>query len=409
MSTNGNMARLIAVGNRINMAATRSEQAFVAELERVVGLAVPHLAADRPNLVVLTELLGLPAALNGWRGVLARQMKTGQGALTALAIAYGWRMRHYRRMYPGISLARALLLSLTDALYRPFHHTLARLASRHRCYLVATTCVPEVRRSTDPADIRRFGVRGLAEVYLPVGPAVYNAALLFGPDGTLIGRTNKVYLTASEKDMLDLSPGRLADVRAFTTAVGRLGIAISLDAFTPDYLRHLDALGVEIVVQPDANDQPWAAPSATHPWQPQEWLNAVLGSVQAEYPHLRYNICAMQTGNFFDIVFDGQSSITAKSARAPDPARNFVGNEGFYHTGTGVPFTGDILAVAPWVAEDPGRADPTLSLAERRQRLRRVTAELIPGGRRANQYRESVIWADITAGDGSALANAASQ
>jgi hypothetical protein len=28
-------------------------------------------------------------------------------------------------------------------------------------------------------------------------------------------------------------------------------------------------------------------------------------------------------------------------------------------------------------------------------RLRRVTAGLIPGGRHANQYRESVIWADI--------------
>jgi len=395
MATVERSARLIAVGNRINMAATRSEGAFIAELERIVGLAAGHLALDRPNLVVLTELLGVPAALNGWRGSVGRTMKSVQGAMVALALAYGPRLRHYRRVYPRISLARALLLSLTDALYRPFHGTLARLAARYRCYLVATTCAPVVRRSTDPADIRHFGGRGQREVYLPAGPEVYNAALLFGPDGTLIGRTNKVHLTASERAMLDLSAGKLADVHVFATEVGRVGIAISLDAFMPDYLHHLDGQGAEIIAQPDANDQPWAAPSATHPWQPQEWLNGVLGSMQGEYPHLRYHVCAMQTGNFFDMVFDGQSTITAKSPRPPDPARNLVGNDGFFHTVTRAAFTGDILAVAPWVVEDPGRADPRLSLGERRRRLRRVTADLIPGGRRANQYCESVIWADI--------------
>ena len=36
-------ARLIAVGNRINVKAAATEASFVAELERIVGLAVPHL------------------------------------------------------------------------------------------------------------------------------------------------------------------------------------------------------------------------------------------------------------------------------------------------------------------------------------------------------------------------------
>ena len=42
--------RFIAVGNRINVQAAATERSFSMELERIVGLAVPHLAKDRPNL-----------------------------------------------------------------------------------------------------------------------------------------------------------------------------------------------------------------------------------------------------------------------------------------------------------------------------------------------------------------------
>src|SRR5689334_16766502 len=68
-------ARLIAVGNRINLKAAASEVTFAAELERIVDMAVPHLASDRPNLVVLGEVLGLPLALSGKRGAIPRRMR----------------------------------------------------------------------------------------------------------------------------------------------------------------------------------------------------------------------------------------------------------------------------------------------------------------------------------------------
>jgi hypothetical protein len=103
----------------------------------------------------------------------------------------------------------------------------------------------------------------------------------------------------------------------------------------------------------------------------------------------------MQVGNFFDLTFDGQSTITKKSDRDPDPYCNFVGNEGFVHTVTGKAMKGDILAVSPWVVEDPIRSTPAMSLAERRKALEQVAHELLPGGSRANQYPESIIWADV--------------
>lgn len=386
--------RAVAVGNRIAVPAT--EQAFVVELERIVALGAEHLSPDGPNVLVLGEVLGLPAAFAGPRGLLARRATTAQVAMTQMAVALLPRLMRYRRRWPEISLARALLLAATDALYRPFAGTLSRLAAQYHTYLVATTLAPEVRRSDDPREIARWGTRGAQSVYLPTGPEVYNAALVFGPDGMLLERVNKVYLTSSERELLDLTPGRLADVRAVPTAAGRLGVAISLDAFTPDYLRHLDAQGVEVVLQPDANDQPWAAPSKTWEWQPAEWLNSVLGSIQPEYGSLRYNVCAMQTGNLFDITFDGQSSITVRDAPAPSrPGGAFVGVDEAVHTVTGTPLVGGFLAVAPWVMVDPVVVEPALTLAERRERLAALGRELLPGGGQANRYRETAVWADL--------------
>jgi predicted amidohydrolase len=374
--------RAIAVGNRIRLCAT--EAAYVAELERIVGLAAPHLAPDRPNLICLTEALGLPAALTGPRAALARRARTAEAALTLLALAHQRELRAARRQWPGVSLARALLLARADALYRPFARTLSRLARRYRAHIVATTFAP---RLAEPLAL----AEGAPGRVAPAGPEVYNAALVFGPEGALLGRVDKVYLTSSELKSLDLSPAPLEDVAVIATEAGRLGVAISLDAFTPAYLRRLDDLGARIVVQPDANDQPWAAPSALCDWQPREWMDSTLGSIQPAYPNLRYNICAMQTGPLFDIVFDGQSSVTGRDAPAPSgPSGRYVGVDEWRHSRTGERFTGGFLALAPWVAPDPVEAEPWLTLAQRRARLAAIARGLRP-----EDYREPVIWADL--------------
>src|SRR5713226_2718865 len=206
-------ARLIAVANRIQLQAAVSEQSFSAELERIVGMALPHLAQDRPNLLALGEILGLPLALTGRRGYLPRFMHTSNVAISMLALGYARRMLHYRRVYSGISLVRALLLSLSDIIYRPFVTTLSRLAAEHAIYLSASTIAPHVRRSTSEREIRRLGQRQANEVYLPDSPGVYNTGFLWGPDGHLIGTTDKVFLTSNEISTLDLTPGDLDRVQ----------------------------------------------------------------------------------------------------------------------------------------------------------------------------------------------------
>ncbi len=386
--------RGIVVGNRLAMDAWSDLASATHEIERIVGLAVPHLARDQPNVIVLSELLGLPGGLMGQRGVLARRQRTAQRALSLLALADLRQVLAMRRRFPGVTMVQALLLARTDALYQPLAETLPRLARANNATIVAGTAAPRVSRSVDQRLIRRYGQPGAAVVYLPIAPAVYNIALVATPDGEL-RRVEKVFLTTNEQRMLHLTAGRLAEVPVITTPAGPIGVAISLDAFTPAYLRHLDQAGAAIVVQPDANDQLWADPSRTCDWQPQEWLGSVLGSVQPEYPHIRANLCAMQTGMFFDIVFDGQSTITMAGPDIPRPVDNFVGNSGFIHTVSGKPLTGKMLAIAPWVIPDPVWNAPDLGLAERRALLSAAARELLPGGSRAGAFRESVIWSDI--------------
>lgn len=393
MAEGGTLVRAVAVGNRIALPAT--ETAYVAELERIVGLAAPHLAADRPNLLVLGEVLGLPSVFAGRGGNLARRAHRTRNAMVFLTLAQLPRILRCRRRWRRISLTRALLLANTDILYRPFAETLARLAATHHTHIVATTLAPHAHRSTRPREIARWGRRGTDAAYVPEGPEVYNAALIFGPDGALLARIDKVFLTEDERSLLDLTPGLLENVHAVATAAGRLGVATSLDAFTPEYLQRLDADGAEIVLQPDANAQTWAARSKTWAWQPEEWLNSVLGSIQPAYHNLRYNICAMQTGNLVDLPFDGQSSITARGVAAPQPGQAFVGVDAPISTLTGNLLAGGFLAVSPWVMNDPIIIDSALTLEQRRARLAAVGRELLPGGKRANEYRESVIWADL--------------
>jgi hypothetical protein len=181
------------------------------------------------------------------------------------------------------------------------------------------------------------------------------------------------------------------------------------------------------VLQPDANSQLWAAPSATSPWQPDEWTESVLGMLRADLPNLTYNATSMMTGSFFPgspgpdglptgIVFDGQSSVT-KRGKHP-PRHSFVGmSPGSDLTILGAPLLGDFVALAPWAFPDPGhvhgraklnalraRCGSTagagtsagkLSLDTRRQILLDCALSLLPGAANAGAFGESVITANL--------------
>lgn len=326
--------------------------------------ARPHIAPDRPTLVVLTELNGMPLALRG--APLAARMPSltlGLGLVLFKHLpAALWQMLTRR-----VSPVRGLLLAQAPDNAALYLSTCRDLAREYGVYLACGSgTLPHFRLSAGRLEVE--------------GSGVFNTGAVFGPDGALIGLSDKVYLTPDEEaGGLDLTPGALTELRVFPTPVGDLGTAISLDAFKPDLIRHLEAQGATVLLQPDANASAWTdkeglAPDPAHPRdQPVAWLESSWQAVQRS-PSLRYALNPMVVGNLLGVPFDGQSAIVARADEAP-ARRSYVMT---------APRPG-FLALTPWVAG----GTPT--------ELRAVGAALAPGSGdpHENAYREDVLAADL--------------
>lgn len=357
------LVRAVVVQPKWTVEDFASEGAFRAWMRSQLERTRPHLSRERPNLVVLTELNGLPLLLTGAR--LAARATTLQGALAlslakflpeVLAVAAARR----------VSLVRALHLVRAPDTVRVYLETCRDLARAFGVYLVSGSApLPHLARlGTD----------------LSFGADVFNETVVFAPDGRVIGTADKVYLTQPEKaGGLDFSAGPPENLRVFPTEVGDLGVAISLDAFMPDVIARLEAQGCTVLLQPDANGGSWTGKEQEGPRtgerdQPEAWLESAWTAVQRSET-LRYALNPMVVGNLFDVAFDGQSAIVAREEEAPE-ARSYVMTAP----------RGGFLALAPWVQDgDLGT-------------LRRVGLELEPASRspRENQYREDVLSADLT-------------
>nr|WP_183988877.1 nitrilase-related carbon-nitrogen hydrolase [Deinobacterium chartae] len=337
------------------------EERFEAWMRGQLEAARHDLAPDRPNLVVLTEFNGLPLLLE--RARLASRRFTLQGALTLVMFKHLPQAALAARQH-RVSLIRGLLLARAPRVAQLYLTVCSRLAEEYGVWLLSGSVpLPHFRR----------GPRGLEAE----SGEVYNTAFLFGPQGELVGSADKVYLTDLEGPAgLDLSGGRLEDLRVYATPVGDLGVATSLDAFRPEVVRHLEAAGCTVLLQPDANAGTWTATEQGTPTrrdQPQAWLDSSWKAVQ-ESGQLRYAVNPMVVGNLFDLPFDGQSAIVARAEQAAQP-RSYVMTE---------PRPG-FLALMPWVAEGPP------------EMLRALGRSLAPGSEdlMENRYLSGVLYADL--------------
>lgn len=77
--------------------------------------------------------------------------------------------------------------------------------------------------------------------------AVYNTAILMGPDGQLIGKYRKVCLPHSEIEA-GVAPGQ--DYPVFETPLGKIGMMVCYDGFYPEVARELSNRGAEIIAWP---------------------------------------------------------------------------------------------------------------------------------------------------------------
>ncbi|UBV43017.1 carbon-nitrogen hydrolase family protein [Deinococcus taeanensis] len=357
--------RAVAVQPHWHASDFTSADAFRRWMRAQLDMARPHLRADRPNLVVLTELNGLPLVLRGSSWAL--RLRTFERVALALFLA------RLPRTLPlllreRVSPIRALQLAGSDANAALYLQTCQDLARENRVYLCCgSTPMP------------RYALRG-GRITRARG-VLTNQTVLLDPNGDLIGVTDKVHLTPDEQSGgVDLTPGDLTELRVFPTPAGDLGVAISLDAFRSDVTGRLDAQGCTVLLQPDANGAPWTSleglpPDPAHRRdQPVAWLESSW-QVTATSSRIRYAVNPMVVGNLLNLTFDGQSAITARPDEAP-VARSYVLTD---------PRPG-FLALAPWVQDGP----PDTLRATGRQ----LAAH--SGHPRENQYLEATLHADLT-------------
>ena len=158
------------------------------------------------------------------------------------------------------------------------------------------------------------------------------------------------------------------------------------------YMRCLDRLGTNLVMQDEANPGRWAGASGEGNYQPLEWMRSTWRAVADRSVGFAYNVTPHMVGNLADLAFDGQTAITQR--RRGRKRCWYVGNHRFQprppendpaylkrYAGPKRQFVG----LVPWVTRGP------------RAKLRATSAALAPGSGDAleNDYVEGAIAADL--------------
>ena len=430
--------RVFAMQVKLDAAQVRTPRAFAAKVECLLReFVLPYRARHRPNVVVFDEDAGILTPATGPRGAAARRIASGTAddgcsgrpfpcrtlaLLGSLGDAYARERTYYEQRLGTLTAPGAPFLLATDTVVRTFMRTMARAAKRHGLYVIAANGQARFRQTRKRAARRALGP-GRRSVYEATSSAIYNEVFLWGPRNVrragpdvlrnVLASNRKVPLTPIEQ-AIGLAPGpatgRAArhNLRPFRIpgTRARLGFATSLPAFrygaaggdpcadvNETYMRCLDALGANVVIQDDANPGAWTGPDGdgVQLWQPLSWMTSTWRAVADPEVGFAYNVTPMLVGNLGDLTFDGQTAVTQRGGAAGSGC-HYVGN-GAWTAGEDRPdLTGEagpkreFLAIAPWVVPDAPRDD-----------LRAVTARLAPGSGDPleNDYVETAVVADL--------------
>jgi predicted amidohydrolase len=289
--------QLVAVQMTLSLDDYWTKDAFEAKIREQMDAVAAATDPDLPTLVVFPEDVGLMLVVQGMEqrlaGIDSIEEAIGK-AVTSHVFPLAW-----TRLIRWKSWVPALLLHKNRLMAEAYFEVFSGMAREHEVYLIAGSAVLPPYRILD-------GV-----VQWEKGPdkhRVFNTSYLFGPDGLVIGKQDKVFLIELEEEAaLNLNAGSLESLQVFDTPIGRIGIAICLDGFNDEVVDRLVEQGAQILVQPSAN------PGAWDDWQQEDWLRGSYEKVALD-GRFAYAINPMLNGPLWDVAFYGQSSIIARDA-----------------------------------------------------------------------------------------------
>ena len=278
---------LVAITLAIDGDVLGSPDAYRRHLEAAADRAVAAAGPATARLIVFPELAG-HLALYAHAGPAARRAKTLARALAQAAV------RRPLEVLRGVAQARrldaghAVLVALAPDGERWWKSVFGPLARRHEAYVVAGSLL-----------------------HLAPSGELYNASLLFGPEGRLIATTSKVNLVPGMEDAarggLGLARGNADAVPIVDTPLGRVCTLIGYDAFCAAQSEHERFAEVAPRIAERGRVAICANPAATtRPWR---WREDGLPATLAASRFADLAVSAQLVGSVLDLTFDGASEI----------------------------------------------------------------------------------------------------
>ncbi len=294
------VAFFACVQSKLELDAYISSQAFEAWILEQTRLALENRDSHEAALVAFPELIGLPLLF-----FLERHVATSKIQAAALELA---KQSWLEALKLGLQFqnfsASSFILPRATHLFEVFVNAFSSSAKQSNTFISAgSSFLPGVE------------VEAAKGLHLADG-RVQNVSFLFAPSGKILLRSPKLNLTAGLEKLVGLSRGRLEDVTAAVTPLGRVTTLICYDGFFERALEKADSVGAQIIVQPSANAALWngAWSSDASKIEGQEWLaRGIMHGIQDRL-NIRYALNPMMVGKLFDLVFEGRSSISTNQS-----------------------------------------------------------------------------------------------
>ncbi len=251
----------------------RADYSSEARFAASVGELTAEAAAEGAEIVVFPEYINVFLAAVP----LAEQLTAADSLPQILQLL---QQRHGR----PVSLPEYLRMQSADT-RAIMDRVWGRLARRHQLWILAGSS------------------------FVTEGTELYNRAYVYGPDGKVAYRQDKVFLTPFEKETVGLSPGIIADARVFEAAGVDIALTLCRDTFFDEWNGQMKS--ADLWVDLKAN-------GAEFDQQARQLFTEALPERIAE-TDVPYGATVCLTGRFFDLFWEGRSSLTVPA----DTARGY--------------------------------------------------------------------------------------